>query len=144
MKHNEKLINALTKIHFNTKKNNVEAKKQWYKVGKSLLNGQKIKMHNESKVGARRTYLYYKENKGDWFGPSPQQLVKIKKLEFEYLLDQRREVSGVTLISEEGNLSRLTPEISDSHVTGHMTNILTESDATGQLMATLMEGLLPN
>ena len=46
-------------IHLNTKKNSVKNKKNWYKVGKALLRGEKVQLHNESKVGARRTYRLY-------------------------------------------------------------------------------------
>ena len=30
------------RIHLNTKKNSVENKKDWYKVGKALLQGEKV------------------------------------------------------------------------------------------------------
>ena len=55
----------LNKIKNNQKKNNPEMKKVWYKVGKALLNGNKLKLNNESKVGARRVYRYYTLGKGN-------------------------------------------------------------------------------
>jgi len=46
-------------------------KKKWYKIGKYLLNGNKMVMHKETQIAARRTYQYYSKVKEDWDEPSP-------------------------------------------------------------------------
>ena len=80
----------LRRIHLNTKKNSVENKKDWYKVGKALLRGEKVRLHNESKVGARRTYRLYSVMKGNWEGPSPRMLSKMNKARFDEVLENRQ------------------------------------------------------
>src|SRR5262245_32827986 len=77
---NEKIENSLVAVHFNTKKNDVGTKRHWYRLGKYLLNGNKLKIHPQSKVGARRIYRFYQVSKGDWNGPSPRQFSKINKV----------------------------------------------------------------
>ena len=79
----------LRRIHLNQKKNDTSIKKDWYKVGKALLRGEKVRLHKESQVGARRTYRFYTISKGNWDGPSPRALSKIRKSRFEELLQQR-------------------------------------------------------
>ena len=97
----------------------MEAKKQWYIIGKYLLEGNKVKLHSESKVGARRTYLYYNYDKGDWNGPITHQFSKMKKEEFELRLKFRKEVNGVTSLSDGRNLSGSNPT-EENHVTGQV------------------------
>ena len=80
----------LRRIHLNTKKNSVENKKDWYKVRKALLQGEKVRLHNESKVGARRTYRLYSVMKGNWEGPSPRMLLKMNKARFDEVLENRQ------------------------------------------------------
>src|ERR1043166_2686919 len=46
-------------------------KKDWYKIGKAIKNGYRIKLHNERKLTSKRTYQYYKVDKGNWEGPTP-------------------------------------------------------------------------
>src|ERR1043166_7639412 len=46
-------------------------KKDWYKIGKAIKNGHKVKLHNEGKLAAKRTYQYYKIDKSNWKGPTP-------------------------------------------------------------------------
>ena len=46
----------------------------------------KIKLHQETKVSARRTYQYYSKIKGDWDGPSSRKLRKMRKEKFGDLL----------------------------------------------------------
>ena len=65
MKNLLKVIEAFQAVRENTKKGDEKIKKQWYIIEKYLLEGNKAKFHSESKVGARRTYLYYNYNKGD-------------------------------------------------------------------------------
>src|SRR6266542_2123136 len=57
-------------------------KKKWYKIGKYLLNGNKMVMHKEIQIAARRTYQYYLKIKEDWDRPSPRQFSKMKKSKF--------------------------------------------------------------
>ena len=77
-------------IYLNTKKNSVKNKKNWYKIVKALLTGTKVWLHNESKVGARRTYRLYSVMKGNWEGPSPRMLSKMNKAWFDEVLESRQ------------------------------------------------------
>ena len=81
---------CLRRIHFNIRKNTIENKKDWYKVGKALLWGKKVRLHNESKVGTRRTYHLYSVMKENWEGPSPRMLLKINKVQFDEVLENRQ------------------------------------------------------
>ena len=119
MKNLLKVAEAFQKVKKNTKKNNTEIKKQWYIIGKYLLEGNKVKLHAESKVGARRTYLYYNYNKGDWNGLTTRQFGKMRKEEFELKLKFRKEINGVTLLYDGGNLLRSNPT-EENHITGQM------------------------
>ena len=119
MKNLLKVNEAFQKVKGNTRKKDKEIKKQWYIIGKYLLEGNKVKLHSESKVGARRTYLYYNYNKGDWNGPSSRQFSKMRKEEFERRLRFRKEVNGVTSLSDGGNLSGSNPS-EENHVTGQV------------------------
>src|SRR6266540_6601177 len=74
-------------------------KRKWYKVGKYLLNGNKMIMHKETQIAARRTYQYYSKIKGDWDGPSPQQFSKMKKSKFLDLLKGRKEIEREILLT---------------------------------------------
>ena len=38
-----------------------------------------MKLHKESRVLARRTYIFYNIGKGNWKGPFPRELRKMKK-----------------------------------------------------------------
>src|SRR5688572_15267795 len=64
-------------------KNDDDKKKKWYKIGKIIVLGHRPSLHNESKLAAKRTYLYYHINKGNWVGPSPRQLGKMRQSEFQ-------------------------------------------------------------
>src|SRR5262245_24233107 len=116
----EQLIADMTRIHYNSKKNNTDIKKCWYRLGERLINGTKLGLHKESAVGACRTYQYYSEDYGNWVGPSPRQFSKMNRQKFALLLEGRKEVNGVTLIPEGESLSRL-PSLPRSHVTRHVT-----------------------
>src|SRR6185369_11507669 len=90
--------------------NQTRPRQEWYKVGKVITRGHKVKMHGESKRAARRTYEYYGILKGNWEGPSPRQLGKMIKSEYlEYLNARKRlaeelaEVEGPTS-SRGGNM----------------------------------------
>src|SRR6266498_2328606 len=74
-------------------------KKKWYKIGKYLLNGNKLVMHKETQIAARRMYQYYSKIKGDWDGPSSRQLLKMKKLKFLDLLKGREEIEREILLT---------------------------------------------
>ena len=80
----------LRRIHLNTKKNSIENKKDWYKVGKALLQGEKVRLHNESKIRVRRTYRLYSIMKGNWDGPSPRILSKMNKTQFDEVLENHQ------------------------------------------------------
>src|ERR1044071_520368 len=68
-----------------------ERKKEWYKIGKVLWRGHKLALHKESQVGARRTYEYYSQRKGDWSGPSCRQFSKMTRYKYGIELALRNE-----------------------------------------------------
>src|SRR6266545_4518910 len=74
-------------------------KKKWYKIGKYLLNGNKLVIYKKIQIAARRTYQYYSKIKGDWDRPSPQQLSKMKKSKFLDLLKGREEIKRKILLT---------------------------------------------
>ena len=86
MKIENEIQNILKEIRRDPMKERLQNKKRWYKVRKYLLQGKKIKLHQETKVSARRTYQYYSKIKGDWDGPSPRKLGKMRKERFWDLL----------------------------------------------------------
>src|SRR6266540_3633580 len=74
-------------------------KKKWYKIGKYLLNRNKLVMHKETQIVARQTYQYYSKIKGDWDGSSSRQLLKMKKSKFLDLLKGREEIEREILLT---------------------------------------------
>ena len=117
---------TLKGISRNTLKNNTQNKKDWYEVGKAMSKGQKIKIHNEQKMSARRAYKYYNERYGDWEGPSPRKLAKMNKESFERLFEERKEtpfaqafdeISELILnLAEEDLLRSNPPGTAESHM----------------------------
>src|ERR1044072_2608170 len=73
----------------NRKEFMTERKKDWYKIGKRILQKFPMKLHKESRVSARRTYMFYKISKRDWEGPSPREFGKMKKEKWEQLCIDR-------------------------------------------------------
>src|SRR6266545_2808793 len=98
MKTENKIQNILKEIRRDPMKERLQNKKRWYKVGKYLLQGRKVKLHQETKVSARRTYQYYSKIKGDWDGPSSRKLGKMKKEKFWDLLKGREELERKMLL----------------------------------------------
>ena len=72
MKTENEIQNILKEIRRNPMIERLQNKKRWYKVEKHLLQGKKLKLHQETKVSARRIYQYYLKIKEDWNGPSPR------------------------------------------------------------------------
>src|SRR6266498_1852900 len=99
MKTENEIQNILKEIRRNPMKERLQNKKRWYKVGKYLLQGKKIKIHQETKVSARRTYQYYSKIKGDWDGPSSRNLGKMRKEKFWDLLKGREELEREILLA---------------------------------------------
>ena len=66
MKSENEIQEILKEIRRDSMKEKLQNKKRWYKVGKYLLSGKKIKLYQETKVSAQRTYQYYSKIKGDW------------------------------------------------------------------------------
>src|SRR6266542_642421 len=99
MKTENEIQNILKEIRRDLMKKRLQNKKRWYKVRKYLMQGNKLKMHKEIKVSARRTYQYYSKIKGDWDGPSPRKLGKIKKEKFWDLLKGREELEREILLA---------------------------------------------
>ena len=87
------------------KKTSEERKKNWYKIGKVLWRGHKLQLHKESQVGARRTYEYYSQYKGDWTGPSCRQFSKMSRDKYgiELALRNKEFWKGNSSLNE-GNL----------------------------------------
>ena len=81
-------------INENQKKNNAKAKSAWYFVRKALIKGEKLKLHKETKVGARRVYQFYK-SATTWDGPSSRQLRKMRKAEFDRLMERDDTKKGI-------------------------------------------------
>ena len=93
-----------------------ERKRQWYSIGKVICEGHKVKLHNVSKLSAKRTYIYYQKKSG-WDGPSPRQFGKMNEMQFQLELAELEllesfnvEAEGPAFL-EEGNL--LTAQFDD-------------------------------
>src|SRR6266498_1608626 len=99
MKIENEIQSILKEIRRNLILEKLKNKKRWYKVRKYLLQGKKIKLHQETKVSARRIYQYYLKIKGDWDGPSPRKLGKMKKEKFWDLLKGREELEREILLA---------------------------------------------
>src|SRR5262245_49519644 len=107
----------MKEISENIKKRDNNIKKKWYKVGKYILRGNKVKKHNEWKLAAKRTYIYYSKGKGDWEGPSPRELEKMREYKFKELLKGRKEKNaGNLLTAENNNPNHVTQEITTPQV----------------------------
>src|ERR1044072_9894731 len=76
-----------------------ERKQQWYRIGKVVCEGHEVKLHKESKLAAKRTYIYY-YGKGNWIGPSPRQLGKINHAQFQLELEEKEMVLQMFLRDE--------------------------------------------
>src|SRR6266508_3892480 len=90
-------------------------KKKWYKIGKYLLNRNKLIMHKETQIAARRTYQYYSKIKEECDGPSPRQLSKMKKSKFLDLLKGREEIEREILLTF---LTINQDHVTEDHVDG--------------------------
>src|SRR6266540_7095169 len=99
MKTENEIQSILKEIRRDPIKERLQNKKRWYKVGKYLLRGKKIKLHQETKVLARRMYQYYSKIKGDWDGPSLRKLGKMRKEKFGDLLKGREELEREILLA---------------------------------------------
>ena len=92
-------------------KTSIERKQQWYAIGKVICEGHKVKLHNESKLSAKRTYIYYQRKSG-WDEPSPRQFGKINKTQFQLELAELEilesfsiEAEGPAFLKEENLLT---------------------------------------
>src|SRR6266542_39728 len=112
MKTENEIQNILKEIRRDPMKEMLQNKKRWYKVGKYLLQGHKLKMHKETKVSARRMYQYYSKIKGDWNGPLPRKLRKIRKEKFWNLLNGREELEREILLAF---LSEVQSHVMEGH-----------------------------
>src|ERR1044072_2325892 len=83
------LEQRIEKVKNSSRKNLTENKKNWYKIGKRILQQFPVKIHPESKTGARRTYQFYHYAKGDWEGPTARAFSKMNKRKFEELCIER-------------------------------------------------------
>src|ERR1044071_5002317 len=98
------------------RKTEQEQKQQWYAIGKVICEGHKVKLHNKSKLSAKRTYIYYQRKQG-WDRPSPRQFGKINEKQFQLelaeleILESFSIEAGGPAFLEEGNL--LTAQFDD-------------------------------
>src|SRR6266498_3214951 len=99
MKTENEIQNILKEIRQDPMRERLQNKKRWYKVGKYLMQENKLKMHKKIKVSARRTYQYYSKIKGDWDGPLPRKLRKIRKEKFWNLLKGREKLEREILLA---------------------------------------------
>ena len=76
-----------------------ERKQQWYCIGKVVYEGHKVTLHKESKLAAKRTYIYY-HNKGNWIGPSARQFGKMNQAQFQLELEEKEMVLQMSLRDE--------------------------------------------
>jgi len=106
-------------------KTSEERKQQWYAIGKVICEGHKVKLHNESKLSAKRTYIYYQRKQG-WDGPSPRQFGKMNETQFQLELAELEVLESLSIEAEgpafleEGNL--LTALIDCGEVTDSTRN----------------------
>ena len=107
-------------------KKDEERKQQWYCIGKVVQEGHEVKLHKESKLAAKRTYIYY-HNKGNWIGPSPRQLGKMNQAQFQLELEEkemvlqmslRNEVEGPVFFKGGNLLTELTEDVEQYEETG--------------------------
>src|SRR5688572_15606891 len=90
----------------------LDRKKDWYKIGKVITKGFKVKMHKESQVKARQVYEYYKINKGDWTGSSCRKFSKMNKVQYAFELRARtKELFELNSPLNEGNLDGSLPTL---------------------------------
>src|ERR1044072_5184165 len=82
-KRQEDLEQRLGRVRTSSRKEITLNKQNWYKIGKRIIQQFPIKLHPESKTGARRTYRYYNIAKGDWEGPTTRAFGKMNKQKFE-------------------------------------------------------------
>src|ERR1044072_6245944 len=80
-------------------KKDEERKQQCYRIGKVVCEGHNVKLHKESKLAAKRTYIYY-HNKENWIGPSPRQLGKMHQAQFQLELEEKEIVLEMALQDE--------------------------------------------
>src|SRR6266498_4621665 len=99
MKTENEIQNILKEIRQDPMKERLQNKKRWYKVGKYLMQGNKLKMQKKTKILAKRTYQYYSKIREDWDGPSPRKLGKIRKEKFWDLLKGREELEREILLA---------------------------------------------
>ena len=80
-------------------RNRDQNKKKWYKIGKYLLNGNRLVIYKKTQIAARRTYQYYSKIKGNWNRPSSRQFSKMKKSKFLDLLKGQEEIEREILLT---------------------------------------------
>src|ERR1044071_6091862 len=97
----------LRRISENTKKHNERNKRNYYRLGRRIEKlKERVNIHPEQKVSARRIYRYYIVKKRIWNGPSPREFGKMNKDTFERLLKGREEIEGETLLTAESSATQ--------------------------------------
>ena len=80
-------------------KTDEERKQRWYAIGKVVYEGHTVKLHKESKLAAKRTYIYY-HDKGNWIGPTARQFGKMNLAQFQKELEEKEVVRQMLLEDE--------------------------------------------
>ncbi len=127
-------------------KTSEKLKKAWYRVGKAIHRGEKLKLHPEKRLGHRRMYKYYKIGKGDWEGPSPRNFSKMSATRFERVLKRREQLKRGTLLETEDvtvNTAETTHAESrrESHEREHVMEISDTTAPQGSELAQQGEAL---
>src|ERR1044072_3223633 len=76
-----------------------ERKQKWYAIGKVVYEGHIVKLHKESKLAAKRTYIYY-HDKGNWVGPTARQFGKMNQAQFQKELEEKEVIRQMLLTDE--------------------------------------------
>src|ERR1044072_9378608 len=76
-----------------------ERKRKWCSIGKVVYEGHTVKLHKESKLAAKRMYIYY-HDKGNWIGPTPRQFGKMNQAQFQKELEEKEVVRQMLLADE--------------------------------------------
>jgi len=70
-------------------KRSLQNKKDWARMGELVWNKVDLGLHKESKKAAQRMNLFYSYLPGDWTGPFPREMAKMRESEFDSILWQR-------------------------------------------------------
>ena len=82
-----------------SKQTEEERKQKWYMIGKVVNEGHTVNLHKESRLAAKRIYIYY-HDKGNWVGPTARQFGKMNVAQFQKELEEKEVVRQLLLADE--------------------------------------------